>query len=67
VWQYDPMACPQMIVQFYKELMKVYTNQTNVFKGSVAVVEHKNKDQAARLEIAESTQIKEHSGLCPHR
>jgi ABC-type transporter MlaC component len=35
------MACPQVIVQLYKGLMKVYTNQTNVYKGSRAVVEHK--------------------------
>ncbi len=35
------MACPQMIVQLYKGLMKVYTNQTNVYEGSRAVVEHK--------------------------
>jgi hypothetical protein len=54
VWEYNPMACPQMTVQLYKGLMKVYTNQTIVYEGSTAVVEHKNKDQAAVLEIAES-------------
>ncbi len=48
------MACPQMIVQLYKGLLRVYSNLTNVFKGSTAAVEHKDKDQAAGLEIAES-------------
>jgi hypothetical protein len=54
VWEYDSMACPQMILQLYKGLMKVYTNQSGIYKGSTAVVEHQDKDQAARLEIAES-------------
>lgn len=51
VWESDPMACPQMIVQLYKGLMKVYINQTNINEGSTAVVEHKDKDPAAELEI----------------
>jgi hypothetical protein len=41
VWEYDSMACPRMIVQLYKGLMKIYTNQTNIYEGSTAVVEHK--------------------------
>jgi hypothetical protein len=41
-----------MIVQLYKGLMKIYTNQVNISKGSTAVVEHKDKAQVARLEIA---------------
>jgi hypothetical protein len=50
-WEYNPMACSLMIVQLYKGLMKVYTNQmytnqTNTFKGRMVVVEHKDKDQA---------------------
>jgi hypothetical protein len=48
------MACLQMIVQLYKDLMKVYMNQTNIYEGSNAMVENKDKDQAAGLEIAES-------------
>jgi hypothetical protein len=52
VWEYDSMACPQTIVQLYKELMKVYTNQSGVYVGGVAVVEHRDKDKAAGLEIA---------------
>ncbi len=27
VWEYDSMACPQMIVQLYRGLMKVHVNQ----------------------------------------
>jgi hypothetical protein len=34
--------------------MKVYANQTNILEGSLAVVEHKDMDQAAGLELAES-------------
>jgi hypothetical protein len=45
------MACPQMIVQLYRGLMKVNVNQMNVFKRQH---EHKDEDQAAGLEIAES-------------
>jgi hypothetical protein len=47
VLEYESMCFPQMIVQLYKGLMKIYTNQTNIYEGSTAVVEHKDKDQAA--------------------
>jgi hypothetical protein len=30
IWKYDSLACPQMIVQLYKRLMKIYTHQTNI-------------------------------------
>jgi hypothetical protein len=43
-----------MVAQLYKGLMKVYTNQTNGLEGSTTVEEHKDKDQAAGVEIAES-------------
>jgi hypothetical protein len=49
----EPGYLTQMVVQLYKGIMKVYTNQVNVPEGSSAVVEHKDKDQAASLEIAE--------------
>ncbi len=54
VWDYNSMACPQMLVQLCKGLMKVHTNETNALEGSTAVVEHKEKQQASGLEIAES-------------
>jgi hypothetical protein len=44
VWEYDYMACLQMIVQLYKGLMKVYLNQSGIYEGGVAVVEHRDKD-----------------------
>jgi hypothetical protein len=47
VWEYDPMACPQMIVRLFRGMMKVYVNQSGVYEGSTAVVEHQDKDQAA--------------------
>jgi hypothetical protein len=40
VWEYDSMACPQTIVWLYRGMMKVYVNQSNVYEGSTAVVEH---------------------------
>jgi hypothetical protein len=43
-----------MIVELYKGLLKRYTNQMNISEGSTAMVEHKDKDQAAGLEIAGS-------------
>jgi hypothetical protein len=66
VWEYDPMACLQMIVQLYKGLMKVYMNQTNIYEGSSAMVEHKDKDQAAGLEIAESFFLCGHQAYKTH-
>jgi hypothetical protein len=48
------MIRPQMRVQLYKGLMKVYMNQSGIYEGSIVVVENKVKDQAAGLEIAES-------------
>ncbi len=53
VWEYNSMACPQMIVQLYRGLMKVYVNQSSVYEGATAVVEHQDKDQAPGLEKEE--------------
>ncbi len=33
VWEYNSMACPQMIVQLYRGQMKVYVNQSSVYEG----------------------------------
>ncbi len=41
----DSMACPQMVRQLYKGLMKVYANRTNVPAGISAVVEQKDEGQ----------------------
>jgi hypothetical protein len=38
VWEYDSMACPQMIVQLYRGLMKVCINQSGVYEGATTVV-----------------------------
>ncbi len=51
VWEYDSMACLQTIVQLYKGSMKVYTNQSGIYEGGTAVGEHRDKDQAAGLEM----------------
>jgi hypothetical protein len=53
VREYDSMACPQTIVRFYRGMMKAYVNQSNTYEGSTVVVEHRDKDQAAGLELAE--------------
>ncbi len=34
--------------------MKVYVNQSGVYEGSMAVLEHQDKDQVAGLEMIES-------------
>jgi hypothetical protein len=52
VWEYDAMACPQMIVKLFRGMMKAYVNQTNTYEESTVVVEHQDKDQAAGLELA---------------
>jgi hypothetical protein len=51
IWEYESLACRQMVVQLYRGLIKVCTNQTNILEGSTAVVEHKDKDQAALPEL----------------
>jgi hypothetical protein len=66
VWEYNSMACPQMIVQLYRELMKVYVNQSGVYEGATAVVEHQDKDQAAWLEMAESFVLCSHQAFKSH-
>jgi hypothetical protein len=66
VWEYNSMACPQMIVQLYKGLMKVYTNESGAYEGGVVVVEHRDKDQAAGLEIAESFILCGHQAFKTH-
>jgi hypothetical protein len=54
------MACPQMVVELYKGLMKAYSSHSNILEGSTAVLEHEDKDQTARLEIAESCILCDH-------
>jgi hypothetical protein len=67
VWEYDSMACPQTIVRLYRGMMKVYVNQSNVYEGSTAVVEHHDKDQAAGLELAESFILCGHQAFKTHK
>ncbi len=62
VWQYDSMA----IIWLYRGMMKVYVNQSNVYEGSTAVVEHHDKDQAAGLELAESFILYGHQAFKTH-
>jgi hypothetical protein len=49
VWEYDSMACPQMIVQLYKGLMKIHMNQTNIYEGSTAVVHRTQRQRSSCL------------------
>jgi hypothetical protein len=60
------MACPQTIVRLYRRMMKVYVNQSEVYEGSTAVVEHHEKDQAAGLELAESFILCRHQAFKTH-
>jgi hypothetical protein len=66
VWEYDSMACPQRIVRLFRGMMKVYVNQSGVYEGSTAVVEHQDKDQAAGLEMAESFILCGHQAFKTH-
>jgi hypothetical protein len=66
VWEYDSMACPQTIIRLYRGMMKVYVNQSNVYEGSTAVVEHHDKDQAAGLELAKSFILCRHQAFKTH-
>jgi hypothetical protein len=55
-----------MIVQLYKGLIKGYTNQSGIYEGSIAIVEHKDKDQVVGLEIAESFILCGHQAFKTH-
>ncbi len=66
VWEYDSIASPQTIVQLYRGLMKMYVNQSGVYKGSTTVVEHQDKDQAAGLEMADSFILCSHQAFKTH-
>ncbi len=66
VREYDSMACPQMIVQLYRGQMKLYVNQSSVYEGATTVVEHQDKYQAARLEMAESFILCSHQAFKIH-
>ncbi len=48
------MACPQMVIELYKGLMKVSSSHSNILEGSTSVLEHEDKDQTDGLYIAES-------------
>jgi hypothetical protein len=60
------MACLQVIIQVYKGLMQVYTNQLGISEGSISVVKRKDKDQAAGLEIVESFILCGHHAFKTH-
>jgi hypothetical protein len=47
-------------------MMKAYVNQTNTYKGSMVVVEHQDKDQAAGLKLAESFILCGHQAFKTH-
>jgi hypothetical protein len=47
-------------------MMKVYVNQSGVYEGSMAVVEHQDKDQAAWLEIADLFILCSHQAFKTH-
>ncbi len=66
VCEKDSIACPQMIVQIFRGMTKIYTNQTNIYEGSTAVVEHQDKDQAAGLEIMEVFILCRHQAYKTH-
>jgi hypothetical protein len=66
VWENDSMACPQTMVQLYRGLTKVFVNQSRVYEGSIALVEHQDKDQAAGLEMADSFILCIHQAFKTH-
>ncbi len=66
VWEYDPMECPQTILKLYKGMMKAYVNQTSTYEGSMVIVEHQEKDQAAGLEVTESFILSVHKAFRTH-
>ncbi len=66
VWEYDSMDCPQTIVRLYRGMMKAYVNQTNTYKGPTVVVEHQDKDLAARLDLTELFILCRHRAFRTH-
>jgi len=54
VWEYSQEDCPDSIVQLYLGSIKVLSNSSTSYVGSLAIVEGSEKDQMAGLELTES-------------
>jgi hypothetical protein len=54
VWEYSQEDCPDSIVQLYLGSIKVLSNSSTSYVGSLAIVEGSEKDQVVGLELTES-------------
>jgi hypothetical protein len=54
VWNHSEESCPDAIVKLYSGPIKVLTNTSSTFNGGVAIVEGRDKNQVAGLELTET-------------
>ncbi len=70
VWQHTEQACPDSIVQLYYGEVKVLTglpeDGPETFVGGLVIVEGRNKDQVAGLEITENLVMCGRAGVRTH-
>ncbi|MFO0005846.1 MAG: hypothetical protein ACK559_32445, partial [bacterium] len=51
VWSHYEESCPDTIVKLYSGPIKVLTNTSATFNGGLAIVEGRDKNQVAGLEL----------------
>jgi hypothetical protein len=54
VWSHSEESCPDTIVKLYSGPIKVLTNTSATFNGGLAIVEGRDKNQVAGLELTET-------------
>ncbi len=54
VWNHSEESCPDTIVKLYSGPIKVLTNTSSTFNGGLAIVEGRDKNQVAGLELTET-------------
>jgi hypothetical protein len=54
IWSHSEESCPDTIVKLYSTPIKVLTNTSATFNGRLAIVEGRDKNQVAGLEITET-------------
>ncbi len=54
VWNHSEESCPDTIVKLYSGPIKVLTNTSSTFNGELAIVEGRDKNQVAGLELTET-------------
>jgi hypothetical protein len=66
VWEYSQEDCPDSIVQLYLGNVKVLSNSSTSYVGGLAIVEGRERDQVAGLELTESLVLCSRAAMRTH-